>query len=95
MPHIARDSYIAKIEESFSINPICALLGPRQCGKTTIAKEYQKSNPLSHLFDLEDPDDLQAFASPKLVIENLDGLIIIDEVQRAPELFSRWREIGT
>jgi predicted AAA+ superfamily ATPase len=91
MPHIARDSYIAKIEESFSVNPICALLGPRQCGKTTIAKEYQKSNPLSHLFDLEDPDDLQAFASPKLVIENLDGLIIIDEVQRAPELFNYLR----
>ena len=39
------------------------------------------------MFDLEDPDHCQAFLQPKLVLDNLDGLIIIDEVQRDPELF--------
>ncbi len=91
MLHIERNAYLAKIAASFLINPICALIGPRQCGKTTIAKEYQQSSALVHLFDLEDPDDLVAFANPKLVLENLRGLIIIDEVQRAPELFNYLR----
>jgi predicted AAA+ superfamily ATPase len=69
MPYIARDSYINLIEDAFSINPICALLGPRQCGKTTIARQYKKSKPSSHMFDLEDPDDLQAFSNPKLLLK--------------------------
>jgi predicted AAA+ superfamily ATPase len=93
MPYIARDSYINLIEDAFSINPICALLGPRQCGKTTIARQYKKSKPFSHMFDLEDPDDLQAFSNPKLLLETLEGLVIIDEVQRVPELFPYLRAL--
>ena len=77
MPYIARDSYISLIEDAFSINPICALLGPRQCGKTTIARQYKKSKISSHMFDLENPDDLQAFSNPKLLLETLEGLVII------------------
>jgi len=64
-------------------------LGPRQCGKTTLAMQYVKHNtnmPV-HLFDLEDPEHLNAFESPKLLLQHLDGLIVIDEIQFRPDLF--------
>lgn len=93
MTYIVRDSYIKQIESAFKINPICALLGPRQCGKTTIAKQYKLSQLDTQMFDLEDPDDLQAFSNPKLVLENLEGFVIIDEIQRVPELFPYLRAL--
>ncbi|MEI6034485.1 MAG: ATP-binding protein [Verrucomicrobiae bacterium] len=62
------------------------LLGPRQCGKTTLAREIYEAGG-GHFFDLEDPEIGAAFASPKLVLEPLDGLIIIDEAQWKPEIF--------
>lgn len=80
--------YLNQISESFQITPICALLGPRQCGKTTLAHEYAKNlNGKFFLFDLEDPLDLAKLDNPKLALEPLDGLIVIDEIQRRPELF--------
>lgn len=63
--------------------PVTAILGPRQCGKTTIAKELKAD----HGFDLENPRDLAKFENPQLLLEELAGTIIIDEVQRKPELF--------
>jgi len=63
--------------------PITAILGPRQCGKTTLAKEFN----FSHYFDLENPRDLARFDNPQLTLEDLEGLIVIDEIQRKPELF--------
>lgn len=64
------------------INQVCALLGPRQCGKTTLAKQGIQQQGLKsvHFFDLEDPDHLNAFESPKLVLDELNGMIVIDEV---------------
>lgn len=80
--------YLNQISESFQIAPICALLGPRQCGKTTLANEYAKNlKGKFFLFDLEDPLDLAKLDNPKLTLEPLDGLIVIDEIQRRPELF--------
>lgn len=78
------------IKESFQISPVCALLGPRQCGKTTLAKAYTNmcENDEVHFFDLEDPLDLSRLDNPKIVLEPLKGLIIIDEVQFRPNLFS-------
>ncbi|MEI8295673.1 MAG: ATP-binding protein [Alphaproteobacteria bacterium] len=89
MTTVLRQSYLDAIESAFRINPICALLGPRQCGKTTASKQFIDLNIYNpvHIFDLEDPDDLKAFENPKLLLESLDGLIVIDEVQRRPELF--------
>ena len=84
-PHI-----IAKISQAFSIHPAVALLGPRQCGKTTISRQFGeiiKSQKNIHYFDLEDPDDLDVMQHPKAVLQDLEGLIIIDEIQRLPELF--------
>src|SRR3990167_9082922 len=85
---IPRKNYLENIQLSFRINPICALLGPRQSGKTTLAKQYisQYTDMPIHIFDLEDPEHLHAFESPKLVLEGKKGLIVIDEVQFRPDL---------
>ncbi len=83
---------------SFSSFPIVALLGPRQCGKTTLAKEYAKQfkekDGEVFFFDLEDPTDLAKLENPKLALEDLEGLIIIDEIQRRSELFPLLRVLA-
>jgi|TARA_R110002126_G_scaffold110918_1_gene248399 predicted AAA+ superfamily ATPase len=86
---ISRPQYLEQVERAFRINSVCALLGPRQCGKTTLAKHYikQKVDEEVHFFDLEDPEHLNAFESPKLLLQNLQGLIVIDEIQLRPALF--------
>lgn len=67
--------------------PACALLGPRQCGKTTLALALKKHFTETHHFDLEDHADFTRFDAPKLLLEPLKGLIIIDEIQRKPDVF--------
>jgi uncharacterized protein len=66
------------------------LLGPRQCGKTTLARMYcqliQNFNPINY-FDLESFIDRQRLENAMLALKSLKGLIVIDEVQRAPDLF--------
>ena len=63
--------------------PVTAILGPRQAGKTTLARRF---NP-DHIFDLENPRDLAILEQPQMALEPLKGLIMIDEVQRKPDLF--------
>ncbi len=63
--------------------PVTAILGPRQCGKTTLAAQF----PYAHYFDLENPRDLARMETPQLTLEELEGLIVIDEIQRLPEIF--------
>lgn len=71
--------------------PVVALLGARQVGKTTLARlaaqKYKDENLAVHFFDLEDPTDIARLANPKLSLEQLSGLVIIDEIQRVPNLF--------
>lgn len=68
-------------------SPAVALLGPRQCGKTTIAGQLAAGSPASTYFDLEKPTDLAKLEQPMTALEPLRGLVIIDEVQRRPDLF--------
>ncbi len=69
-------------------SPAVAILGPRQCGKTTLARAIAAATDQpTRLFDLEHPADEAALQNPLLALERLRGLIIIDEVQRKPELF--------
>lgn len=83
-----RARYLEQIHEQFEIHAVCGLLGPRQCGKTTLALEYTKTfNGEIHHFDLENPDDLESLSNPMRVLERLNGLVIIDEIQRLPDLF--------
>ncbi|MDF2965176.1 MAG: putative superfamily ATPase [Rickettsiaceae bacterium] len=84
-----RQYYIKQIRQYFKINPICAILGPRQCGKTTLSKQFAKelNDAEINIFDLENPIDLARLDNPLLALQDLKGLIIIDEIQRRPELF--------
>lgn len=73
------------VAEGLRHAPVTALLGPRQCGKTTLARELARQQGATY-FDLEDPEDQVRLANPKLVLEPLRGLVILDEIQRKPEL---------
>lgn len=95
MTHIDRSHVLNQIRAAFEVNRIVCLLGPRQCGKTTLAralwKEAHKNLTDPGYFDLENPSDLLALETPDLVLSSLEGLIVIDEIQRSPELFSYLR----
>lgn len=69
--------------------PVVGLIGARQVGKTTLARQLAKDVPWKvHMFDLENPEDLSRLSDPMLVLKALTGLIIIDEVQRLPDIFT-------
>ncbi|MBI9086746.1 MAG: ATP-binding protein [Desulfobacterales bacterium] len=87
---IPRPKILCQIETSFQIHPVTALLGPRQCGKTTLARLMAEREPAT-IFDLENPIDVQRLSSPMQALKDLDGLVIIDEIQRKPELFELLR----
>ena len=85
-----RSHYLHLIEQHFDVHPICAILGPRQVGKTTLAKDYvdQAYPHNAHFFDLENPLDLARLENPMLALGSLPQLlIVIDEIQLRPELF--------
>lgn len=85
-----RKSYLELIDRYLKSHPIVGMLGPRQCGKTTLARAYSSSKKdfdRQNYFDLEDPIDLARLATPRLALENLKGLIVIDEIQLNKELF--------
>lgn len=83
---IDRPQNLAALERALAENPVVALLGPRQCGKTTLASQLG-SRCNAHYLDLENPRDMARLESPMMALERLDGLIVIDEVQRKPDLF--------
>jgi predicted AAA+ superfamily ATPase len=85
---IARAAQLARLEGLLRRHRVVALLGPRQVGKTTLARELaaRRRGPVTFL-DLEDPRHLARLAEPMLALGGLRGLVIIDEVQRRPELF--------
>ncbi|MCR9062581.1 MAG: ATP-binding protein [Cytophagales bacterium] len=81
------------LEKKLSENPAVAILGPRQVGKTTLAKEFMTNKEAVYL-DLELPSDLARLADAEsFLIARKDKLIVIDEVQRMPELFPVLRSI--
>lgn len=81
---IQRNTDIHEIKKLLKVFPVAAILGARQCGKTTLARQL----PYDHYFDLENPRDLSRLDNPQLAFENLEGLIVIDEIQRTPDLFT-------
>ena len=83
MKFIERKKDIEEIHHLIQSFPIVAILGPRQCGKTTLAKAM----PYDHYYDLENPRDIARLEQPQLALEGLKGTIVIDEIQRIPELF--------
>jgi len=90
---IKRLLHLKAVQSALAHNPICAILGPRQCGKTTLARELAKQKE-SHYFDLETAIDRTRLAEPDLTLTPLTGLIVIDEIQRQPELFTALRPLA-
>lgn len=81
------------VQTALKRSRVVALLGPRQCGKTTLARQFVRYDSLNY-FDLEDPQSLARLADPGLVLRGLTGLVVIDEVQRSPELFPLLRVLA-
>lgn len=71
------------IKKRMDAFPVTAILGPRQCGKTTLAQMFN----YNVFFDLEDPRDQRKLENPQLALEDAVGLIVIDEIQMQPNLF--------
>lgn len=86
MVMIARSRLRRRIAQVLKAAPAVALLGPRQCGKTTLARSIA-AGERSTYFDLENPVDLARLSQPMTALESLRGLVVIDEIQRLPELF--------
>ena len=84
---INRPVYIHRINNSLKRSPITALFGSRQCGKTTLARSVENEKQ-AHYFDLESPADQRRLQNPELMLDSLSGLVILDEIQAIPELFS-------
>lgn len=80
-----RATVSSRIDRLFRVHPAVAIEGPRQCGKTTLARMYGGSS--ATYFDLENPVDLRRLETPMQALLPLRGLVVIDEAQRMPELF--------
>ena len=85
-----RANYMAQIETALRRSPVTALLGPRQCGKTTLARLFGDRLAATY-FDLESERDVRRLANPELVLGELRGLVVLDEIQRLPALFNALR----
>ena len=83
---IPRPAYQKAVENALARSPVCGLMGPRQSGKSTLAREVARAAD-SHYFDLESPRDQLRLQNPELALGRLSGLVVLDEIQTRPDLF--------
>ena len=83
---IPRPTLRHRIQSALQRSRVVVLVGPRQCGKTTLARTFVSPESLNY-FDLEDPVSLARLDQPMTALRDLQGLVVIDEVQRRPDLF--------
>ena len=83
---LSRDSIQSRIRGALKRSRVVALVGPRQSGKTTLARKFVNADAINY-FDLEDPTALARLAEPMTALSPLKGTVVIDEIQRRPELF--------
>ncbi len=93
MALIRRSRLLAEVRRGLRESPVTSLLGPRQCGKTTLARLATRGARAT-FFDLESPRDLQRLADPEAALEPLRGLVVIDEIQRRPALHELLRVLA-
>jgi len=91
---IPREEQLRALQRLLRTNPVVALLGARQVGKTTLARQIVQRRSRSHYFDLESSADLARLSDPLLALEPLRGLVVLDEIQRRPELFPTLRVLA-
>lgn len=92
---IPRRAHLDTLTEYLANFPVVAMLGPRQVGKTTLARQVAAGwpGPVKQ-FDLEDPEDQARLADPSFILRSLTGLIILDEIQTRPDLFPLLRVLA-
>ncbi len=83
---IPRPGILTVMTAALERSPVVVLSGPRQCGKTTLARKLLRPDSVNY-FDLEDPASLSRLDEPMTALRPLEGLVVIDEVQRRPDLF--------
>jgi hypothetical protein len=83
---IERTAVTQQIQTALHRSRIVALIGPRQSGKTTLARQFVPPDSINY-FDLEDPVSLVRLDQPMTALQNLEGIVVIDEVQHRPDLF--------
>ena len=95
MMNIARKHHLSQVHLLLREFPVVALLGARQVGKTTLARELAATarDPVAW-FDLEDPADLARLADPGLELRPLQGLVVLDEIHRLPDIFKLLRVLA-
>lgn len=91
--NVRRSRLLARVQQALERRPITILTGPRQSGKTTLARELLAEDDPNY-FDLEDPVSLARLEEPMTALGSLHGLVVIDEVQRRPELFPTLRVLA-
>ena len=90
---IQRKDYLEQLATATKRSPVTALLGPRQCGKTTLARQFASTREVT-MFDLESEPDVNQLTNPELVLGELQGLVVLDEIQLMPELFRALRVLA-
>jgi len=90
---VARPRLLETLQAALKRRPVVVLTGPRQCGKTTLARQILDPTASTY-FDLEDPRTRALFEEPMTVLEPLTGLVVIDEIQRVPDLFPLLRVLA-
>jgi hypothetical protein len=90
---LQRKQYLEQLKKAVGRSPVTSLLGPRQCGKTTLARMFGSAGNATY-FDLESVPDQQRLQNPELMLGSLAGLVILDEIQTKPELFSALRVLA-
>ena len=91
---ISRQTHLSAVQRLLRTDPVVALIGARQVGKTTLAKQVIQRRARTHFFDLESAADRARLADPLLALSPLRGLVVLDEVQRRPELFPTLRVLA-
>ena len=84
----------SRVHAALARSSAVALIGPRQAGKTTLARR-SLPEASARYFDLESPRDLQRLDEPLTAPEGLQGLVVIDEIQRRPDPFSIWKQASS
>ncbi len=84
---IQRSRHLQQLKRLISQFPVTGIVGARQVGKTTLARQFAAGRRRTTFFDLENPEDLARLHDPMLALKDLRGLVVIDEIQRLPELF--------
>jgi predicted AAA+ superfamily ATPase len=91
---LARPRHLTALRRLLARNPVVALLGARQIGKTTLARQLIAGEPRSTFFDLERAADVARLTDPELSLGPLRGIVVLDEIHRRPDLFPALRVLA-